>query len=187
MRGRPGGRLRFTALKGVSDETMARPGLLGNRKFWDLVRYIDALCPGAPFAAETLAVGVLEKMWLIVGEDGNTEFRSSRQVEATVAWKGKPGVLCAAIVLAGFLDKQPGGRLNVHHFWHHAPDFVKRRRTRSRERDARGEAKTAEISDESAENLRNSCESPADAANGRSRNKKSRKKRDRTPVVSDGQ
>lgn len=112
---------------------MARPSLFSHRKFTRLSRML-----GAPYKA----AGVLEVIWHHAYQDGDPRVGTSEDVEFMVGWDGEPGACVAALVDAGFLDRDEAGELSVHDLEHHAPEYVKARarkeRQRSRQRDEAG-------------------------------------------------
>lgn len=112
---------------------MARPGLTGHRKFKRLARAL-----GSPM----LARGALELLWDSCYEAGEEYVGTAEDIEATVGWGGVPGVLTSALSGAGapegfgFIEPLEGEpvRYKVHDLWHHAPDYVAKRRRRELER-----------------------------------------------------
>src|SRR5512133_276495 len=129
---------------------MARIGLTLDRKFRRLARALDDVQVGF---GEILARGALELLWDSSYEAADDYVGDVVDVEAAAHWRGKDGVLCAALLgaggdgKAGFLDEGgtefwPEGKpgtYRVHDLWDHAPDFVARRATRETEREAKGE------------------------------------------------
>lgn len=115
---------------------MARPGLTGHRKFRRLSRLL-----GSPITAR----GALELLWDSCYESGEDYVGTSEDIETLVGWNGEPGMLTRALVEAGVpeghgflepasavVDEKPAYR--VHDLWHHAPDYVAKRRRRELER-----------------------------------------------------
>lgn len=112
---------------------MGRPGLSQHRKFRRLVR--DLGC------GDAAARGYLEFMWDVCYESGEEYLGDSDDVEAAARWEGKRGDLTLALASAGgdapgFIELTNGktDRYQVHDLWHHAPEYVRRRRTREVER-----------------------------------------------------
>lgn len=103
---------------------MGRPGLTQNRKFRRL-----ALEVGGNASAR----GHLELLWDSAYEAGDELVGDAVDVELAADWKGTPGVLASAMTRAGFLDELDGS-FTIHDFWHHAPAYVRKRRTRENER-----------------------------------------------------
>jgi hypothetical protein len=133
---------------------MARIGLTLDRKFRRLARLLDDTHVGF---GEIIARGALELLWDAAYEAADDYIGDLVDVEAAAHWRGKEGVLLAALVnaggegLAGFIDEGGSpfwpegkpGTYRVHDLWDHAPDFVARRATRETEREAKGESLSA--------------------------------------------
>jgi hypothetical protein len=98
---------------------VARPCLRNNPKF---KRLKFALNLPAPYV-----LGLLEFVWAVGYETGNPIVGDALDVELAAEWTGPKGTLCAALVECGFLDKRTDGKLEIHDFWHHAPDYVMKR------------------------------------------------------------
>jgi hypothetical protein len=116
---------------------MARPGLTSHRKFRRLSRAL-----GSPIVAR----GALELLWDSCYESGEEYVGTAEDIEAVIGWSGEPGLLARALVDAGapegygFIEPvtaeaQDGpARFKVHDLWHHAPDYVAKRRQRELQR-----------------------------------------------------
>lgn len=116
---------------------MARPGLTGHRKFRRLVRAL-----GSPIVAR----GALELLWDSCYESGVDYVGTSDDIETLVGWDGEHGMLTRALVEAGAPEGQgfievvatTGTTLavayRVHDLWHHAPEYVAKRRKRELDR-----------------------------------------------------
>ena len=113
---------------------MARPGLTQHRKFRRLARLLGSAI---------LARGVLELLWEPCYEAGDDYLGNAADIEALVGWTGEAGALARALVDAGApeghgfieivtFDDVPTYR--VHDLWHHAPDYVRKRREREHAR-----------------------------------------------------
>jgi hypothetical protein len=107
---------------------MARPGLTGHRKFKRLTRVL-----GSPIVAR----GVLELLWDHCYESGDDYVGTAEDIEAIVGWTGEAGLTRALADVgapnAGFIESVDDGspaRYRVHDLWHHAPDYVRKRRER---------------------------------------------------------
>jgi hypothetical protein len=108
---------------------MGRPGLTKHRKF----RRLESAL-GSQIAAR----GSLETLWDSAYENGDSYLGDAGDVESAARWDGQPGVLTKALLDAGggdgpgFVEEVPGrpGRYMVHDLWHHAPDYVRKRRAR---------------------------------------------------------
>jgi hypothetical protein len=117
---------------------MARPGLTTHRKFRRLVRAL-----GSP----ALARGYLELLWDSCYEAGVDYVGTAADIEQAVGWAGEPGLLARALVDAGapegdgFIEPAPGvdGGYRVHDLWHHAPDYVAKRRKRELDRQGKSD------------------------------------------------
>ncbi len=92
-----------------------------------------------------LARGALELIWDSCYESGDEYVGTSADIEALVGWTGEAGVLTRALVDAGvpegFGFLEPVGNATgaaeayrVHDLWHHAPDYVAKRRRRELDR-----------------------------------------------------
>lgn len=121
---------------------MGRPGLTGHRKFRRLVRTLGSAL---------IARGALELLWEPSYESGEDYVGTSDDIEHLVGWTGERGLLTRALADAGapegygFIeavmpsdDMRTQGeaetRYRIHDLWHHAPDYVRKRRDREMER-----------------------------------------------------
>ena len=111
---------------------MARPGLLNHRKFR---RFASAI------GDDALALGSLELIWASAYEAGDDYLGDTTDVEIAARWKGERGALVTALLGAGgngsigFIETIEGRETyRVHDLWHHAPEYVRRRRKREAER-----------------------------------------------------
>jgi hypothetical protein len=112
---------------------MARPGLTGHRKFRRLARILGS---------SIVARGALELLWESCYESGDDYVGAADDIETLVGWTGERGLLTRALVEAGapegagFLDlasvtvDSAAPTYRVHDLWHHAPDYVRKRRER---------------------------------------------------------
>ena len=103
---------------------MGRPGLSQNKKF-------RRLALGLKNSA--IARGHLELMWDSAYEAGDEVLGDSLDVELAASWNGDQGILCTLLTETGFIDESEGV-YTIHDFWHHAPDYVRKRRARENER-----------------------------------------------------
>lgn len=129
---------------------MARIGLTLDRKFRRLARALDDVQVGF---GEVLARGALELLWDAAYEAADDYIGDLVDVEAAAHWRGREGVLLAALRdaggdgHAGFIDEGGSewwpegkpGTFRVHDLWDHAPEFVKGRAQREVEREQKGE------------------------------------------------
>jgi hypothetical protein len=122
---------------------MGRPGLSNHRKFKRLAHGLGSVA---------LARGVLELIWDSAYEAGNEYLGTAEDVELAASWNGDPGRLCALLVSCGGPD-HPGfieevanrpGHFIVHDLWHHAPQYVSRRRQRELGRQQNGDPMAGE-------------------------------------------
>lgn len=104
---------------------MARPTLFSHRKYLRLARALKS---------EALALGHLEFVWHAANESGEPIVGSKEDVEAVARWSGEPGELADLLVKCGFLDVRDDGRLEIHDYWHHCPEYARSRRGREDER-----------------------------------------------------
>lgn len=123
---------------------MARPGLTSHRKFHRLVRMLSEHV--APVHPRVVARGILEMVWEPSYESGEDYLGTADDIEALVGWTGAKGALAKALADCGkpegfgFLEPiQASGadqetRYKIHDLWHHAPDYVQKRRSRELER-----------------------------------------------------
>lgn len=131
---------------------MARPGLTGHRKFRRLARALGSVI---------VARGALELLWEPSYETGDDYVGTTDDIEALVGWTGDRGVLTRALAEAGapegygFIDPIDPTTVStvrevlplpirhplpaeavyrIHDLWHHAPEYVKKRRERELDR-----------------------------------------------------
>lgn len=113
---------------------MARPGLTGHRKFRRLTRAL-----GSAITAR----GCLELLWDSCYESGDENVGTAEDIEHVVGWTGEAGMLTHALAEAGaptgvgFIERVEGSGepvYRVHDLWHHAPDYVAKRRKREQDR-----------------------------------------------------
>jgi hypothetical protein len=122
---------------------MGRPGLTRHRKFLRLARELNRHYQGL---GVLLARGVLESMWDAAYESGDPFVGGADDVEDAVRWPGPAGACCEALLSAGgegragFIETVTGGGYIIHDLWDHAPDYVRKRHAREREREERGAA-----------------------------------------------
>lgn len=150
---------------------MARPGLTNHRKFRRLAKQLGSA---------VIARGVLELIWESCYESGDEYVGTAEDIDHLIGWAGEPGTVALALVSAGlpeghgFLEpvaaEEGGGpiRYRVHDLWHHAPDYVTKRRKREMERWERSKPelsaerrRTAPTSDSQDEDGRTPSPAPA--------------------------
>ena len=121
---------------------MGRPGLTKHRKF----RRLEST-----LGSHLIARGALETLWDVAYENGDEYLGDSGDVEAAARWDGERGKLTKALVDAGggdgpgFIEEIEGrrGKYRVHDLWHHAPEYVRKRRKREDERRHKSDPVTA--------------------------------------------
>lgn len=114
---------------------MARPGLGTHRKFRRLERALGS---------RITARGVLELLWDSCYEAGDDYVGTAEDIEHAIGWTGDAGVLTRALAEAGlpagvgFIERVEGVGgdpvYRVHDLWHHAPEYVAKRRQRELQR-----------------------------------------------------
>lgn len=112
---------------------MARPGLRNHPKFRRLRAAIGL--PAVYVEAH------LEAMWKSGYETGNPYLGDKADVELAAEWEdsGKPtGAWFKAALACGWIDSVGGGKYQIHDLIENAPDYVKRRALRERERKDKG-------------------------------------------------
>jgi hypothetical protein len=93
-----------------------------------------------------VALGSLELLWAACYESGEEYLGDAADVEALAGWQGSKGVLCEALAAAGgeghagFIEPTVEGHYKLHDLWDHAPDYVRKRRSREQERRTTGAA-----------------------------------------------
>lgn len=107
---------------------MAKSSLTGSMKFKALVRTLGIPAPHV--------LGHLEFMWKPAYESGNPTFRSHEMIELAAEWSGEPGVFAKAVCdpAHNFVDARKNDQFEIHDFYEHAPDYVKKRIEREKQR-----------------------------------------------------
>jgi hypothetical protein len=98
---------------------MARIELMNHRKFLRLRTLLGEPTPHV--------YGYLECLWHRGYQTGNPIVGNELDVECAAEYPGQRGVLFAALLESGFIDKRADGRYEIHDLYEHAPQFVKRR------------------------------------------------------------
>jgi hypothetical protein len=116
---------------------VARPTLFTNRKFLRLAQRLQS---------DALALGHLEFIWHAANETGNPVLGDADDVEALARWRGERGELVHALLEAGsngapgfIVPIENGARYEIHDYWHHAPDYVRKRWKREEQRREKGD------------------------------------------------
>jgi len=107
---------------------VAKSSLIGDQKFQLLVHRL-----GIPKAH---VLGHLELMWQTAYSSFSPILRTREAIEITAGWCGTEGVFAEAVLnpAHNFVDARDDGQFEIHDFWEHAPDFVKKRYMRQLER-----------------------------------------------------
>jgi hypothetical protein len=105
---------------------MARPTLFTHPKLRRLAHTLRLSAPAA--------LGHLEYLWHVANESGEPTIGDSIDVELAAGWDGEPGAFTNAAAEVGFLDVNTDGIYTIHDYWHHAPEYVRKRRDREAER-----------------------------------------------------
>lgn len=109
---------------------MARPSLEPSIKFKILVRRLGL---PRPFVR-----GLLETLWDVGYTCGDPVIGDADAVEIAAEWPGEDGAFFEALRHGGWIDETEDGRWEIHDFWDHAPDYVRKRRKRELERQLLG-------------------------------------------------
>lgn len=83
-------------------------------------------------------VGLMEMFWIWVGQycpDGNLT-KVVSDIESAIEWDGNEGDFLEALIGSGFVDDD-NGRVVVHDWDDHCPEYIKKRRRRTTAADAR--------------------------------------------------
>jgi hypothetical protein len=99
---------------------MAKSDLRHGLKFRRLLRRL-------PEVSAPLLVGYLELMWQTAWSSGIVAFSDGDDAELGAEWEGEPGRLVAALLEGRWLDQSELG-LEIHDWWEHAPDYVRKRK-----------------------------------------------------------
>lgn len=101
---------------------MAKPELRDHRKFLKLQRLMGEPRPHL--------MGYLECLWLRGYQTGRPDIGDSLDVESAAEFPGEIGKLTAALLEAGFIDKNPDGIFTIHDLYEHAPKYARLRMSR---------------------------------------------------------
>jgi hypothetical protein len=101
---------------------MAKSSLFDSIKFRWLVRTLKMPVPHV--------AGYLECMWQTAYASCSEHFPSDEALEIAAHWDGEPGVFAKAVTNETYnlVDRCANGRLKIHNFWQHAPQYVKQRK-----------------------------------------------------------
>lgn len=137
---------------------MARPSLFTHPKFLRL-----SMALGSRMAA----AGSLECAWRMGYESGDPFVGEAAVVGYACEWRGEPGALARELVKAGFLE-ETGDGLEIHDLFDHAPDYVRKRKSRQDERETLRRSESGEQRTESGSRRPESDERRAESSERRS-------------------
>jgi len=78
--------------------------------------------------------GLLETLWDVAHECGDPVIGDDEDVEAAAEWPGTAGEFVSALAKLEWIDQLDDGSWEIHDYWDHAPDYVRKRRQRELER-----------------------------------------------------
>ena len=97
-------------------------------KFRKLVRLLRTSLPaGIPIDVETIAIGILERLWHATATDafrGDIGKLANDEIAESVGWFGDADLIVSILLESGWLDKHDECRLVVHDWADHAPRWV---------------------------------------------------------------
>lgn len=101
---------------------MAKSSVISSGKFLHLVETL-----GLP---EPHVLGLLEFMWQSAYASCNPRFKTAKSLEIAARWKGQDGAFASAVSdpVHNFVDVKRDGTFEIHDFWDHAPEYVKKRK-----------------------------------------------------------
>jgi hypothetical protein len=97
-------------------------------KFKSLVRAVRNVLGAVPVDVETIAIGLLERLWHAAATDafrGDIGKLSNDEIAEAIGWYGDADQIIEILVAARWLDKHDQCRLVVHDWHEHAPKYVK--------------------------------------------------------------
>jgi hypothetical protein len=86
--------------------------------------------------SRVVAVGTLELLWTGAQKNaprGDVGRFSDEEIAIECGWEGEPETLVNALVESGWLDRCEENRLVIHDWEHHAPGWIKRQLSRSKQ------------------------------------------------------
>lgn len=98
-------------------------------KFIKLVRMIRGQFPSLPISHETVAIGILERLWHFAinsAKRGDIGQHDDELIAEACGWFDEPSVLIEMLLTSGWIDTDDTHRLVIHDWDQHAPSFVKR-------------------------------------------------------------
>lgn len=103
-------------------------------KFKMFVRRLRPILGNLPVGVETIAVGLLEKLWHATSVNsprGDIGQFADELIAEMVGWEGDATTLIGILIDCRWLDTHPEHRLIVHDWHDHAPNFVKGNATKT--------------------------------------------------------
>ena len=97
-------------------------------KFKKLVRKLRPLIDCKTVSIETIAVGILERLWhatIVNAPSGDIGKVDDETLCELVGWHSEPSILIEALIVTGWLDECENHRLIIHDWSEHAPSFIK--------------------------------------------------------------
>lgn len=97
-------------------------------KFLRLVRYLRNAMPSLPIAYETVAVGLLERLWHTTCNNaprGDIGSLNNIDIAEMIGWHGDADQIISVLVDIKWIDIHPQFRLTIHDWHEHAPAFIK--------------------------------------------------------------
>lgn len=98
-------------------------------KFIALVRWLRTQLPGLPLCHETVAVGLLERMWhftMTSHKRGDIGASDNETIAEALGWHGDADALVSKLVETKWLNEHDSHRLVVHDWADHAPAHIKK-------------------------------------------------------------
>jgi hypothetical protein len=97
-------------------------------KFRKLIRLLrTSLPPGIPIDIETIAIGMLERLWHATATDafrGDIGKLANDEIAESIGWFGDADLIVSILLESGWLDEHTECRLVVHDWAEHAPRWV---------------------------------------------------------------
>ena len=97
-------------------------------KFKKFVRRIRSLISCELISIETIAIGILERVWhatLVSAPQGDIGKLDNETIAELIGWNGDPDQIINVLVEVGWLDECLNHRLVVHDWREHAPGYLK--------------------------------------------------------------
>jgi hypothetical protein len=97
------------------------------------------------------AVGILETLWLLAidcCDEGDVGKYSDEEIADYLEWGGSASELVRALADAGWIDPDQSGRYVIHDWLEHAPEFIRERVRKRRERKSKSERRLIDSSNQ---------------------------------------